>query len=172
MTVASDAAAPSDSGPDAAVEKRGRRRKRRRPNSGEAEVEAEAAPGAEDEQPTAASDESQSAGRRRYIVFVGNLPYRVSVADVQRLFSAMRPVGCRLPTDKANRKPKGYAFVEFDDAACMRVTQHDTAHCQSSTAAARGGATHTAHCVCLCLCGSARCSCITACWAGGPSTWS
>ena len=107
------------------AEKRGRRRKRQRASRADAEVDRSAAGRAEDEQQQQAEERAESAAavgaRRRYIVFVGNLPYRASVGDVQRLFGAMKPVGCRLPTDKNNRKPKGYAFVEFDDAACMTV---------------------------------------------------
>ena len=83
----------------------------------ESTVDAPTAEGGED------GGAAASGARRRYIVFVGNLPYRSTVADVEKLFSAMRPVGCRLPTDRDNRKPKGFAFVEFDDATCMRVSQ-------------------------------------------------
>ena len=124
------------------------------------------------EQPSSAA-ESLTAARRRYIVFVGNLPYRVTVAEVERLFSAMRPVGCRLPTEKDNRKPKGYAFVEFDDAANMRVRACSTQHCTAlhHTAAVLASplrccslqswrARRVCVCVYICVC---VCACVCAC---------
>ena len=143
MPSRSVSAAAVDSG-DAAQTASGGKRKRKRhhaaaedgteeapkrapPQQEESDDNALSAPAAEAEDGGAveSADAGAAGARRRYIVFVGNLPYRVSVGDVERLFSAMRPVGCRLPTDKDNRKPKGYAFVEFDDATCMRVRHTD-----------------------------------------------
>ena len=115
----------------------------------------------EEEQENTASTDEREGGRRRYIVFVGNLPYRVSAADVELLFSSMRPVSCRLPTDRENRKPKGYAFVEFDDAASMRVTLHSlTLHCTAHPAATSATSLTPLLC-CLCSLSSVRCSFIT-----------
>ena len=36
----------------------------------------------------------------RYLLFVGNLPYRCAAEDVRRLFAAMDVIGVRMPTDK------------------------------------------------------------------------
>ena len=174
------------------AEKRGRRRKRRRQSSkADASAETVHVRREEDTQAVGAADAERGVGespsdpspesappRRRFIVFVGNLPYRVSASDVERLFSAMRPVGCRLPTDKDNRKPKGFAFVEFDDASNMRVT---TAH--TLPPPSLHGRTHT-HCIAthtltrlalvtdvpilfsLCPCSRSRSSAVLACPSG------
>jgi len=51
-------------------------------------------------------------------LFVGNLPYDVTEAELRELLSAAGPPGSvRIPTDRETGKPRGFAFVEFSDAA-------------------------------------------------------
>ena len=51
-------------------------------------------------------------------LFVGNLPYDTTETDLRELFS---PIGSLstviIPTDRETGKPRGFAFVEFDDPA-------------------------------------------------------
>jgi RNA recognition motif-containing protein len=51
-------------------------------------------------------------------LFVGNLPYDVTEAELRELFlAAGSPASIRIPTDRETGKPRGFAFVEFGDAA-------------------------------------------------------
>jgi RNA recognition motif-containing protein len=63
-------------------------------------------------------------------LFVGNLAYGVTETEVKELFSAAGAVSqVRLPTDRETGKPRGFAFVDFDDPshaeeAIRRFDQH------------------------------------------------
>ena len=51
-------------------------------------------------------------------LFVGNLAYDVTEAELVEFFSASAPpLSVRLLTDRETGKPRGFAFVEFSDAA-------------------------------------------------------
>ena len=51
-------------------------------------------------------------------LFVGNLAYEVTEAELKELFAAVGPpLSVRMPTDRETGKPRGFAFVEFGDAA-------------------------------------------------------
>ena len=51
-------------------------------------------------------------------LFVGNLAYDVTEAELVEFFSASgKPLSVRLLTDRETGKPRGFAFVEFSDAA-------------------------------------------------------
>ncbi len=51
-------------------------------------------------------------------LFVGNLAYDVTEAELREFLSpAGTVVSVRLPTDRETGKPRGFAFVEFGDAA-------------------------------------------------------
>ena len=51
-------------------------------------------------------------------LFVGNLPYDATEAELREHFSAAGPVSyLYLPTDRESGKPRGFAFVEFNDRA-------------------------------------------------------
>jgi nucleolar protein 6 len=60
--------------------------------------------------------------KRRFIAFVGNLPFRFTVERLKTLFGSMNVTSIRLPTEKETNKPKGYAFVEFEDSESLRVS--------------------------------------------------
>jgi RNA recognition motif-containing protein len=47
-------------------------------------------------------------------LFVGNLSYQATEAELREHFSAVGPlVSLRLPTDRESGRPRGFAFVEF-----------------------------------------------------------
>ena len=51
-------------------------------------------------------------------LFVGNLAYEVTETELKELFAAVGPpLSVRMPTDRETGKPRGFAFVEFGDAA-------------------------------------------------------
>jgi RNA recognition motif-containing protein len=51
-------------------------------------------------------------------LFVSNLPYTATGAELKEFFSAVGPVSSViLPVERESRKPRGFAFVEFPDRA-------------------------------------------------------
>ncbi len=51
-------------------------------------------------------------------LFVGNLPYNTTEAELRELFSPVGPlVHVYLPTDRETGKQRGFAFLEFNDRA-------------------------------------------------------
>lgn len=49
-------------------------------------------------------------------LFVGNLPYSASEAEIRGHFSAVgQPSQIVIPTDRDTGRPRGFAFVDFDD---------------------------------------------------------
>jgi RNA recognition motif-containing protein len=51
-------------------------------------------------------------------LFVGNLPYSATEAELRELFSAVGPVSyISLPTDRETGKMRGFAFIEYSDRA-------------------------------------------------------
>lgn len=53
-------------------------------------------------------------------VFVGNLNYETTQQDLETLFAGVGPISeVFLPTDRATGRPRGFAFVEFSDAATV-----------------------------------------------------
>lgn len=73
---------------------------------------------------------------KRYITFVGNLPYDVTRQDLETLFKDLgitynlmymlyglvEYLSIRLLTDKVTKKPRGIAFVEFADSVNLEVS--------------------------------------------------
>ncbi|MGH9831808.1 MAG: RNA recognition motif domain-containing protein, partial [Blastocatellia bacterium] len=51
-------------------------------------------------------------------IFVGNLPYNTTEAELREHFSAVGPLTyVSLPTDRETGQPRGFAFLEFNDRA-------------------------------------------------------
>jgi len=51
-------------------------------------------------------------------LFVGNLPYQATEDDVRKHFAqAAAPVRVAIPVDRETGRPRGFAFVEFAEAA-------------------------------------------------------
>ena len=51
-------------------------------------------------------------------LFVGNLPYETTEAEIREHFSPVAsPSYIYLPTDRESGRPRGFAFVEFDNQA-------------------------------------------------------
>jgi RNA recognition motif-containing protein len=49
-------------------------------------------------------------------LFVGNLPYEATEAEIREHFGTVGPVTyCYLPTDRETGRPRGFAFVEYAD---------------------------------------------------------
>lgn len=49
-------------------------------------------------------------------LFVGNLSYEATEAELREFFGTIGPVTyCYLPTDRETGRPRGFAFVEFGD---------------------------------------------------------
>ncbi|KAI8353263.1 hypothetical protein EDC96DRAFT_517375 [Choanephora cucurbitarum] len=60
---------------------------------------------------------SKKEDQNRYIIFVGNLPYTTTKEELEKHFeSAGKIRSVRLLTDKATGKPKGFAFMEFENS--------------------------------------------------------
>lgn len=54
----------------------------------------------------------------KHDVFVGNLSYNTTAEHLQEIFSTVGTVASiRVVTDKDTGRPRGFAFVEYDDAA-------------------------------------------------------
>ena len=50
-------------------------------------------------------------------IYVGNLDFNTTESDLRELFSAHGGVdSCRIITDKMTGRPKGFAFIEMEDA--------------------------------------------------------
>jgi cold-inducible RNA-binding protein len=51
-------------------------------------------------------------------VFIGNLPFTVTSADLEQLFGQFGEIiGVNIREDRATRRPRGFAFVTFADEA-------------------------------------------------------
>lgn len=63
-------------------------------------------------------------------LFVGNLPYKTTEADLKELFSQVGDVvSVHHPIDKGTQRPRGFAFVEMatDDQAQAAIAKFDKA---------------------------------------------
>jgi RNA recognition motif-containing protein len=57
-------------------------------------------------------------------IYVGNLPFSASEADVRTLFSQHGTVeSVSLPTDRETGRPRGFGFVEMSQADSARAIQ-------------------------------------------------
>ncbi|KAJ2501212.1 hypothetical protein GGH96_002133 [Coemansia sp. RSA 1972] len=64
---------------------------------------------------------TNSAGNAvRFIVFVGNLPFKSTVEEVREFMKTANPTSVRLMTDKDTGKSRGFAFAEFGTAIDLK----------------------------------------------------
>ncbi|HEX9139141.1 MAG TPA: RNA-binding protein [Steroidobacteraceae bacterium] len=57
-------------------------------------------------------------------IYVGNLPFSASEADIRTLFSQHGTVeSVSLPTDRETGRPRGFGFVEMSQADASRAIQ-------------------------------------------------
>ncbi len=57
-------------------------------------------------------------------IYVGNLPFSSSESDVETLFAAYGSVqSCALPTDRDTGRPRGFGFVEMEQADAAKAIQ-------------------------------------------------
>ncbi|KIW25070.1 uncharacterized protein PV07_10742 [Cladophialophora immunda] len=72
--------------------------------------------------------EKKTATPTRFIVFVGNLPFETTSAQIKEHFSKLSPTSVRHSTEKKTGKSKGFAFVEFDSydkmKTCLKLYHH------------------------------------------------
>ena len=54
-------------------------------------------------------------------IYVGNLPYAATASDVAALFEPFGAARVQLMTDRATRRPRGFAFVTMADAEAARA---------------------------------------------------
>src|SRR5207244_12435554 len=58
-------------------------------------------------------------------LFIGNLPYDVTEAELRAHFAAVGPLASlALPTDRDTGRPRGFAFVEFRERADAEAAIH------------------------------------------------
>ncbi|KAK6086110.1 RNA recognition domain-containing protein [Seiridium cupressi] len=132
---ATGAATPANTGAEAAGDKPKKKRKKSK----------KAAKDGDEEKPAAVTEEKADQGsneeatgkpkKNRFIVFVGNLPYTATTADIEKHFSAVQPIAVRLLHEKANpNKSRGIAFLEFAGfdhmKTCLKTMHHSTLTCQ------------------------------------------
>ncbi|RYP54694.1 hypothetical protein DL770_010952 [Monosporascus sp. CRB-9-2] len=78
-----------------------------------------------------ADPDATSKKNNRFIVFVGNLPYSATQADIASHFAAVHPTSIRLLHSRTDpRKSRGIAFVEFARydhmKTCLKTLHHST----------------------------------------------
>ena len=58
-------------------------------------------------------------------IYVGNLPFTASEADIRALFSQHGTVeSVSLPTDRETGRPRGFGFVEMSQSDASRAIQN------------------------------------------------
>lgn len=67
---------------------------------------------------------SPQKGQSRYIVFVGNLPFDIEIDGIKNHFNKAGPVkDVRIQLDRVTNKPRGFAFVEFNNEEEYQVSK-------------------------------------------------
>ena len=76
----------------------------------------------------AMDDDDSKSKKDRFILFIGNLPFTATVAQITNHFIALQPFTVRLSTEKSNGKSKGFAFLEFEGydkmKTCLKLYHH------------------------------------------------
>lgn len=76
----------------------------------------------------AATDSSKT--KSKFILFIGNLPYKTTDASLQQHFKSLQPFNLRHRTEPGTKKSKGFAFLEFENydrmKTCLKLFHHST----------------------------------------------
>ncbi|KAI1825000.1 hypothetical protein F4861DRAFT_538452 [Xylaria intraflava] len=80
------------------------------------------------------TQQPQNPPKKRYVVFVGNLPYAATQPQITAHFATSHPTGVRLLTDRHDprRRSRGVAFVEFarpEDLRTALLLHHSAFKC-------------------------------------------
>ncbi|KAI5364734.1 Putative RNA recognition motif domain, nucleotide-binding alpha-beta plait domain superfamily [Septoria linicola] len=72
--------------------------------------------------------ETTAPATPRFIVFVGNLPFKTTDSSLQKHFAKLQPFTLRHRTDPKTKKSKGFAFLEFENydrmKTCLKIYHH------------------------------------------------
>ncbi|KAF2482077.1 hypothetical protein BDY17DRAFT_335731 [Neohortaea acidophila] len=67
------------------------------------------------------TDGTKEPRKSRFILFIGNLPYATTDADLKAHFQKIEPFTLRHRTDPKTKKSKGFAFLEFENYDRMKT---------------------------------------------------
>ena len=72
------------------------------------------------------TDKKPTKEKKRYILFIGNLPYTANAESVLEYFKKHGTPAkeVRMLSDKATQKPRGCCFVEFETSRTQQVHRH------------------------------------------------
>ncbi|KAI1116597.1 hypothetical protein F5Y14DRAFT_448755 [Nemania sp. NC0429] len=103
-----------------------------------ADADADAKSGAEEEVEAEGEADAEADAKKRFIVFVGNLPYSATQAQITAHFASVHPTSVRLlhRRDDPSRS-RGVAFVEFARydhmKTALKLFHHSTFRCPASS---------------------------------------
>lgn len=65
-----------------------------------------------------ASKQEGTEKKKRYVLFVGNIPFQATVEDLKKHFlqKVSEVISVRIPTIKGSKKPRGFAYVEVTNS--------------------------------------------------------
>ncbi|KJX93651.1 hypothetical protein TI39_contig4278g00022 [Zymoseptoria brevis] len=80
---------------------------------------------AQDDNP---NDAEEATTKSKFIVFIGNLPYKTTDATLTAHFKSLQPFHLRHRTDPQTKRSKGFAFLEFENydrmKTCLKLFHH------------------------------------------------
>ncbi|XP_051158220.1 uncharacterized protein LOC127279736 [Leptopilina boulardi] len=64
------------------------------------------------------SNQENTEKKKRYVLFVGNIPFQATVEDIKKHFlqKVNEVISVRIPTIKGSKKPRGFAYVEVTNS--------------------------------------------------------
>jgi nucleolar protein 6 len=74
------------------------------------------------------ADPTAKPSKSRFILFIGNLPFKATDAGLQAHFAKLQPFTLRHRVDPQTKKSKGFAFLEFENydrmKTCLKLYHH------------------------------------------------
>ncbi|SMR61878.1 unnamed protein product [Zymoseptoria tritici ST99CH_1E4] len=74
------------------------------------------------------TDAAKPTTKSKFIVFIGNLPYKTTDATLTAHFKSLQPFNLRHRTDPQTKRSKGFAFLEFENydrmKTCLKLFHH------------------------------------------------